>query len=109
MADVTDVLRVKDNIETSYAEYGWADPEIANRLDAGDAWQRVVATYWRMRASATLLLVNTSEAGSTRGLDSVYPRMAALATEWESRADLIENPASEAAEGRLSSFPIKRV
>ena len=109
MADAVDILRVKDNIELSYADYGWADPEVADRLDAGDKWQRVVATYWRQRASATLLLVNTSESGSSRGLDSVYPRMAALATEWEARADLIENPASEAAEGRLSSFPIKRV
>jgi hypothetical protein len=109
MADATDIKRVVDNIELAYEEYGWDNTEISTRLDAGDIWQRVVATYWRQRASATLLLVNTSEAGSSRGLDSVYPRMIKLAEDWEARADLIENPVSEAADGRLSSFPIKRV
>lgn len=109
MADAADIQRVKDNVELSYTSYGWDDTIIATRLDEGQIWQRVVATYWRSRASAVIQLVNTSEAGSSRGMDSVYPRMAALAELWEGRADLLENPASEAAEGRLSSFPIKRV
>ena len=109
MADAVDIKRVVDNIESSYEQYGWDNTEISTRLDAGDIWQRVVATYWRKRAADTLLLVNTSEAGSSRGLDSVYPRLAKLAEEWEARADLIENPVSESVDGRLSSFPIKRV
>ena len=109
MADAMDIKRVLDNIEVAYEQYGWNNAEISTRLDAGDLWQRVVASYWRKRASDTLLLVNTSEAGSSRGMDSVYPRMIKLAEDWEARADLLENPPSEADTGRLSSFPIKRV
>jgi hypothetical protein len=109
MADAVDIKRVVDNIETDYEQYGWDLTEITTRLDAGDIWQRVVATYWRRRATTTINLVNTSEAGSSRGLDSVYPRMIKLADEWEARAGLLENPVSESTDSRLSSFPIKRV
>ena len=108
MADPTDVQFVIDNIETSYAQYGWGGEEIANRLDAGARKERVIAAYWRKRASDVILLVNTSEAGSSRGMDSVYPRMNQLAEEWEARAILLEDPPEDKTTARLSSFPIIR-
>jgi hypothetical protein len=110
MADDRDVTFVTDNIEPNYSEHGWSDQEILDRLDTGSVPQRVVAAYWRMRASQTILLVNTSESGSSRGNDAIYSRMRDLADAWDQRALAVENvitPVQTSA--RISSFPIKRV
>lgn len=110
MADATDVSTVIDNIESDYeAKSGWTETEIGTRLDAGAVPERVIATYWRMRASAVINLVNVSESGSSRGNDAIYSRMKALADEWDGRATIIETPIAPDTRGRLSSFPIKRV
>lgn len=111
MADAADVQFVIDAIEKNYAEHGWGDQVIADRLDAGSIKERVVAAYWRMRANEVILLVNTSESGSSRGNDAIYSRMRDLADQWDATAKAIESPATTEtlARGRLSSFPIKRV
>lgn len=109
MASAADVLFVTDNIESNYLEKGWTDVMITDRLDSGALKERVVATYWRMRASATIQLVNMSESGSSRGLDAIYARMNALAESWEAKAVALETPTEESSASRLSSFPIKRV
>ncbi len=112
MANSTDIAFVLDSIEPNYEENSnWEESDIIDRLDAGAVPARVVAVYWRLRANATMLLVNTSEAGSSRGMDTVYPRMKALADEWDARATLVEVPPVVEAQssGRLSSFPIRRV
>ena len=108
MANSSDIAFVIDSIEADHEEHGWDESSISDRLDAGAIKERVVAAYWRMRASETISLVNTSESGSSRGMDSVYPRMKALADEWDARAVLVETPPA-AARPRLSSFPIRRV
>jgi hypothetical protein len=105
MADAADILFVLDNIEADT----WSGNDIEVRLDAGAIKERVIATFWRKRASEVIELVNTSESGSTRGMDSVYPRMNALAQSWEDKAGLLENPPQESSATRISSFPIKRV
>src|SRR5438128_12166377 len=111
MADSAKVQTVIDNIETSYTEHGWSEETIIARMDDGAIPERVIALYWRSRANAVLTLVNTSESGSSRGNDTIYPRFKALAEEWDAKAKLIESPtvAPELARGRLGSFPIKRV
>lgn len=109
MADTASISQVTDNIEPTYEEHGWTETDIITRLDAGAIPERVIATYWRMRASAVLYLVNTSESGSSRGNDTVYPRLKALADDWDAKATVIEVPVSSAAQGRLGSFSIKRV
>ena len=108
MASAADTQFVLDNIEDDYAE-NMTLVDITARLDAGARKERVVAVYWRKRATQTMLLVNTSEAGSSRGMDSVYPRMNALAVDWEARADLLENPPEDKTTARLATFPIRRV
>lgn len=108
MASDADIAFVLDNIEDEPAE-GWDGTTIAVRLDAGAIKERVIATYWRKRASASIGLVNVSESGSSRGLDSIYSRMNALAQEWEVKADVLENPPEEKSTARLSSFPLRRV
>lgn len=109
MASAANIAFVSDNVESNRADYGWDDTAIEARLDAGAIKERVVATYWRQRASAAITLVNVSESGSSRGLESIYARMNALAESWEARADALDNPPDELAAARLSSFPIKRV
>jgi hypothetical protein len=110
MASAGDIQFVTDNIEPNYTEHGWSEQEVIDRLDLGAVPQRVVASYWSMRAGQTILLVNTSEAGSSRGNDAIYSRMRDLANAWDARALAVENvsvPAPSTA--RISSFPIKRV
>lgn len=109
MATADDIQFVIDHIESDYTEHDWDRTDIEYRLDNGAIKERVVATYWRQRASATLNLVNVSEAGSSRGMDSVYPRMKALADEWDGKATVIETPIAPDTRGRLGSFPIRRV
>ena len=109
MAKSTDISFVIDCIDRDYEEHGWEETDIVDRLDAGAIPQRVVAAYWRMRANVAIDLVNTSESGSSRGLDSVYPRLSALAESWETRAELLESPPEQKDTARLSTFSIKRV
>ena len=109
MAEAAAIKTVQDNIRADAAENGWDEIEIAARLDAGARPERVIATYWRAQATAAIRLVNVSESGSSRGLDSIYSRMNQLATEWELKADALENPPEEKSTARLSSFPIRRV
>ena len=111
MADAADVVWVQDNIEPDYTDKGWSEQQIIDRLDSGSIKERVIAAYWAMRASAVIELVNTSESGSSRSLDSLYPRYRSLADTWDAAAKAIESPvtAETAARGRLGSFAIKRV
>lgn len=110
MASAADIAQVVDSIEPTYADNGWSEQQIADRLDAGSIPERVIAAYWRHRASQTVMLVNVSESGSSRGNDAVYNRMKALADEWDARALAIEvPPTSVETRGRLGSFPIRRV
>lgn len=111
MADDADVRKVTDNIEASYTEHGWTTDIIRDRLDDDAIPERVIALYWRSRASSTILLVNTSESGSSRGNDVLYSRFKGLADEWDAKAEAIENPPppETATRGRLGSFPIRRV
>ena len=112
LAESNEISFVLDNIEPNYEDNSdWDESDIVDRIDGGAVPSRVVAAYWRMRANATMLLVNTSEAGSSRGMDTVYPRMKALADEWDARATLVDVPPVVEAQssGRLSSFPIRRV
>jgi hypothetical protein len=110
MADAAEVSFVLDAIDPHYEDYGWEETDIVDRIDNGAIPARVVAAYWRMRASRAITLVNTSEAGSSRGNDAIYARMKALADEWDTKALALENPVVVVAEtGRLSSFPIRRV
>lgn len=109
MAEAADIQTVQDNIRADAAKNGWDETEIAARLDSGAIVERVIASYWRSQATAAIRLVNVSESGSSRGLDSIYSRMNALAESWETKADLKENPSEEASTARISSFPIKRV
>lgn len=110
MADASDIIRVIDNIEPTYADNGWDDDKIAARLDAGAIPERVISSYWMARATAVITLVNTSESGSSRGNDVLYARMLGLAQQWDAAAIAIENPDAEVeGRGRISSFPIKRV
>ena len=62
-----------------------------------------------MRSAAVINLVNTSESGSSRGNDALYPRYKALADEWDAKAGLIENPPVVDTRGRLGSIRMKRV
>jgi len=110
MADASDIIRVIDNIEPTYADNGWDDAKIEARLDAGAIPERVISAYWMARATAVITLVNTSESGSSRGNDVLYSRMLGLAQQWDAAAIAIENPDAEVeGRGRISSFPIKRV
>lgn len=110
MASQSDIDIVTGNIESDYMSHGWSEQVITDRLDAAVNPARIIALYWRMRASATITLVNTSESGSSRGNDAIYNRMKALADEWETKALAIENPVTaDTGRGRLGSFPIKRV
>lgn len=110
MAEAEDIQAVLDNIESDYTAHGWTEAEIEARLENGAIWQRVVYAYWNMRANQTILLVNTSEAGSSRGMDAVYSRIRALADSWDTKAGLIETPPTTVgASARLRSFPIRRV
>ena len=110
MADAADIQTVLDAIEDDYTEHGWTETMIGDRLDAGALPERVIAVYWSKRATKALLLVNTSESGSSRGNDSIYPRLKKLADEWEARAEVAEAPVVPVeTRGRLSSFPIRRV
>lgn len=111
MADAADIATVIDNIEATYTDHGWSTEIIGDKLDDGAIPERVIALYWRSRASASIMLVNTSESGSSRGNDTVYPRLKALADEWDTKALAIENPVlpETATRGRLGSFPIRRV
>jgi hypothetical protein len=110
MASSADINKVKDNIEDDAAERGWTDPYIAARLDAGASVNRVSETYWRKRAQATIELVNTSEAGSSRGNDAVYSRMVAQADYYAGLALVEEAVAPEtAAVDRVGGFNLKRV
>lgn len=111
MADSGDIQYVKDSIESDYTSRGWSEEALIDRLDAGAIPERVICAYWRMRASATINLVNVSESGSSRGNDAIYSRMKALADDWDAKAKAIENPPDVVAalRGRLGSSPIKRV
>jgi hypothetical protein len=110
MADTADIAFVIDNIEPEYAMVSnWDEAEIALRLDEGALRERVVAAYWTRRAAQVIKLVNTSESGSSRANDSLYPRFKQLSDEWSARALALENPPSESLSGRLGSFPIRRV
>ena len=110
MASSADVSFVIDSLDPDYNEHDWDEIVISDRLDAGVIKERVVAAYWRMRANKAIHLVNTSESGSSRGNDTVYPRLKALADEWDLRATAIEvPPTSVETRGRLGSFPIRRV
>jgi hypothetical protein len=109
MAEATEIATVRDAIEANFIDHGWDEQVIIDRLDSGSIPERVIAAYWRMRASATILLVNTSESGSSRGNDTLYPRFKALADEWDAKATAIETPPTVTeTRGRLSSFPMKR-
>lgn len=92
MANAADIQFVFDNIESDADAHGWTIETVTARLDGGAKPSRVVAVYWRKRASDTLQLVNTSEAGSSRGMDSIYPRMVALADKWDGLATEDETP-----------------
>lgn len=107
MAAAVDIAFVQDNIKPDVV--GWDATAIAARLDAGAIKERAVATFWRQQATEAIELVNVSESGSSRGLDSIYSRMNALAESWETKSTELENPAAQQSETRLSSFPIKRV
>lgn len=111
MATSEDILAVRDAIEP--APTGWEDAEIAERLDAGRSINRTIESYWRTRAQNYILVVSTSESGSTRGNDVIYNRMIGLADEYASRALTEEERARLAAEqvarGRVSSFRLRRV
>lgn len=110
MASAADVAFVIDNIEPNYAELsGWTSSDISTRLEGGAVPARVISAYWRRRAAQVIQLVNTSEAGSSRGMDSVYPRFKALGDEWDARATAEETVAETATTNRLGSFPIRRV
>lgn len=105
MATTEQIQAVKDAIETD----GWSELEITTRIDAGVRVERVIAAYWRQRASATIMLVNTSEAGSTRGMDAVYARMKALADEWEAKAKALDDEAETDSLRRARNGVVTRV
>lgn len=109
MAAAADIAFVLDNVEPDLTPSGWTEADLTARLDGGAKPSRVVASYWKRRAAQVIQLVNTSESGSSRGMDSVYPRFKALADEWEARATADEAAVVTATQGRLSSFPIRRV
>ncbi len=111
MAESKDILKVKDAIEDEASANGWGDVEIAARLDAGQSVLRVIETYWTKRAQAYLLVVSTSESGSTRGNDVIYNRMVAEAERYRVLA-VAEEAASApvvSSASRLGSFGIRRV
>lgn len=107
MATAEQIQFVKDGIEADYESHGWSEVEIMTRIDTGVRVERVVAAYWRKRASETILLVNTSESGSSRGMDAVYSRMKALADEWEKRAQDLDDETITA--GRARNGILRRV
>lgn len=107
MATSSDIQLVKDNIEGDASTHGFDDTEIARRLDLGQGINRVSAAYWRKRANDTLYLVNVSESGSSRALDSVYPRMVAAAERYEVLALADEQSVADPVQ-RLGSIRMKR-
>jgi hypothetical protein len=101
---------VRDKIEDNAIEHGWDDAAIQARIDAGQSANRIAAIYWTKRAQQTLYLVNVSEGGSTRGLDSIYPRLVAMAKLYSDLADAEDgDDPGDAAARYIRSHPIKRV
>jgi hypothetical protein len=111
MASDADVLAVRDNIEASAESNGWTDTVIGTRLDAGQSVNRISEVYWRKRAQDFLLMVNISEAGSTRGNDAIYSRMVAQADRYAALAAAEEAKDEDnlPPSGRIRSLQMKRV
>lgn len=106
MADTRDDVMAR--IEDNASEHGYNATLINRLLAAGKSANRIAEMYWRKRATQTINLVNTSEAGSTRGLEAVYPRMIALAEKYAAAAEAEEN-ASQGDTARYARFyPITR-
>lgn len=109
MATNEQIQAVRDAIEADAEEHGWNEIEITTRIDTGTRIERIIAAYWRRRASDVIGLVNTSEAGSSRGMDSVYPRYKTLADDWEKKADDLDREAEIDAQRRARNGTITRV
>jgi hypothetical protein len=73
VASSSDVSFVIDNIEMDYAEKGWDDTVIADRLDSGSIPERVrmkaLADEWDAKAA----LVETPIPADTRGRLGSFP------------------------------------
>lgn len=110
MATSADIAKVQDLVEDDAVTHGWDAVTIAGRLDAGARPLRIAETYWRKRAQDFLLIVSTSESGSSRGNDVIYDRMVRQADDLAKLASIEEAGAIAPADaGAMGSFPIRRV
>jgi hypothetical protein len=100
---------VRDLIEDNAAEHGWDDAEIQSRINSGLSANRIASIYWEKRAQQTLYLVNISEAGSSRSLESIHARMVAMAKKYRDLADAEIAEPTEGPTRFLHSHPITRV
>jgi hypothetical protein len=74
-------------IEDDATDHGWTDEKLQALLDEGKSINRIAAIYWDKRAQQTIYLSNVSESGSSRSLDTIYPRMVAMAKKYADLAD----------------------
>jgi len=106
------LTEVQALLEDDAASHGFGNKQILELIAAGRSANRIAALYYRKRAAQTLYLVNVSEAGSSRSLDSIYPRMVGLAQEYEKLAVAEETPIdpTDPESGRyMKTYPITRV
>lgn len=104
----TDLQYIKDSVERDHESHGWSEGDFSARLDNGENRNRIVAAYWRGRATEVITLVNTSESGSSRGNDAIYSRMSALADRYAALADYEEYESGGTSEATLGSFDMER-
>lgn len=98
---------VKDKIEDDAIEHGWNDAKIQGYLDDGKTPNRVAAIYWQKRAEQTAYLVNISESGSSRSMDSIYPRMLEMFKYYDGLANGEEETGDDPdAKRYIRSYPI---
>lgn len=97
-------------IEDDAADHGWSDEKLQALLDEGKSPNRVAAIYWDKRAQQTIYLSNVSESGSSRSLDSIYPRMVALAKKYSDLADEEDasSPTDPTPERYMRTYDIQR-
>lgn len=109
MAEQLQVDEVRNNLPKEAEAEGWDDVKISAMLDGGMSVTRIVANWWRYRATQTANFVDVSESGSSRSLSTIHKNAVELRDYWDKKLADEENPPIVETVGRIAFHRIKRV